>query len=332
MDQLLARRVKLRISQRSLHRKSKVSRRTLNEIESGRRAARASTLVKLADELGVDAAVLGEHSGLPGRVLRAAARAMNGQELRPRDLARMPRDFREALTSLLAAQQELMRCVSETGPLPTLMSLAQHLAHTRSRCTQMQDAFMRAALALDKLHSLQRRFPGGAEGSREDLLIQLRRSRALSQEDLASCSGVSKSTIGRIERGEPMSLKASTKLGAYFGIDPGRLRSQANLALIVKRVLRVVNKGLAPSPSDMRFLPDDIRTTVQAVCDAEDEHREASERLAVVISIFERCGNNCGEQLAALSKVNEAIMREQGVALALGEARFPLIGVAFRFL
>lgn len=53
------------------------------------------------------------------------------------------------------------------------------------------------------------------------LLHQLRTERGLSQPDLAALTGVSKQTIGNIERGETRgSYSTRSEIAAVFGVSP----------------------------------------------------------------------------------------------------------------
>lgn len=333
MDLLLSRRLRLGISQRKLAKICKVSRRTIQQVETGRRALRANTALDLAPALQLDAPLLRELSGLPGRVLRVLRLTDEGKELRSWHFANMPRKVRELLMESHETQREILRLTDELSSQSPDEPLDAGLKNFRELSTRLVNAIRKNQNHTLAICRMLRRFCAGAEGSREDLIVQLRRTRSLSQADLAAATGVSKSTIQRIERGGEIGASAARKLGAFFEVDPSRLQSQASLARKMGRLLVAFGNGEMLAVEHLEGLPSDIRVVVDALSDAQCRHASDQLRLATAaeaLGISSR--GSASDYLRAFTENAEALKAAGKSMLSVMRAQIPLIGIALRFL
>lgn len=140
---------------------------------------------------------------------------------------------------------------------------------------------------------------------------------AISQEQLAQASGLSRATIQRVESGQVVpDVETAQSLASVFKVDAVRIRRDAGLASRVNRLATITNER-DPTTAELRTLPPQVRKVFS------DYVAARSECEAVVRAIKEEGERSSAahrERMAAMSRCT-VLAKEVGASPADLELR-----------
>ncbi|MET0343706.1 MAG: helix-turn-helix transcriptional regulator [Polyangiales bacterium] len=286
------------ISQRRLAALAGVPRSTIERIENGATIPSLCIARALSAKLGVDALCIRRECALSNRLGRAVDMLVEGGDVADLEALQLPasihmrfdryragtQNLRRALESVHASQRALSACYPRFGRADSAALLCEELLRVRDageRAAAAMSCFADERSELDRANAelIARLMQRDVTGNDWNVIRQRRLERGWSQQDLAIASGVSRSTIRRLESRKTVASNPTVaKLARALDLAHGTVRARCDLIVAIERITTLAQERDPPRYM-LRWLPEPQRRVVEQFCAARRASHEATASL-----------------------------------------------------